>query len=228
MKTKICLVIICFLISCQLRASDIDDNHEPPVISNIKYEYKIVDSDIYGKDCEGKISFQLGPQKGANGYLVAYDYFRHRWTHTHGAMFKRRMFEVEDGQTINFSSDEFYWDINFKVVVYYDDDSRVSSQIFNTNDFISDDDLNTLKMSSSPDYVNDISQPGFIFSGDTLLTTGCASLNMSIYDLLGQCLFDGIVDRNSHIDISHSASNVIIVKYFDNSGQYFVKKLLKP
>lgn len=228
MKTRILLYLIVCFTNLHLFATETSETHDAPLITNIKYDYSIIDSDKYGKDCVGTLSFQLGPQKDVDHYTVARDATNSRWNHAHGFMLLKSWCDIDDNHVCNFTRNEIYWDIYFQVTVTYKDGTQMSSKKLNTNDFIAADDLNILKTSSAMEDGFTNFKPEFTFNANSLIVKCKESISIRVADISGRELFHGKINDRERIDISKSTSNLLIIKCSNINGHSFIQKLFKP
>lgn len=227
MKKCICLSILFSAISIHFFAIEPSETHDAPLITDIKYDYTIVDSERFGKDCVGTLSFQLGPQQDVDYYIVYRDGNNSRWTYSHGFMLLHSWCDIEDeGSTHFFTRNEIYWDIFFQISVTYKDGIRISSKKYNTNDFISEEDLNYLKRFSGTAYISKETEPYLECIGNMLIINSPEPYFFVISDLLGQRIYNGLIEKELQIDLSKSSSNLIIVKYYNNTGNTTIKKFI--
>lgn len=224
---RILIIIICALVSANLNAqnsrTDTQDFDIEPF--NIKYDYSITNED-YGIDCEGELTLSINIPNGTKQILIAWgithkggswsSYKRHFYRYIKVIEFDERQSVIHYRHNINVN-----WGTYFIIWYNMEDGSRLCSDEYNVNSYISPSDLEMLQNYASIDSPEQDSYD-ITYNPDTKTLDVSNGAHLEIYDLSGSRIFDGFVSGS--YSLTYLRGKLIIIRCIINN-QIITKKI---
>jgi hypothetical protein len=114
--------------------------------------------------------------------------------------------------TTNLSIPEIYWGTYFRLCAILYDGTRICSPIYSINDYIEKTDLDELLKASALEEIG-LDKISLHIRNKRLHVNTPMPLNLSIFDLYGEVIFNGDIQQSSEIPLDHINTPIIIARY---------------
>lgn len=194
----------------------VDPSVDSAFIKEISYEYQMIYNEK-GADCTGTLNISMSPPEGTEGVILARSVGHDR----HG----RLIFALKDLYTDDLSlisAHGISWGTYFMLEILLMDGNRIYSDIYYTDDFISEEDLQLIRQQSALDDISTDKAP-MIIKNRHLSVENPDITYIELSDIYGRIVYSGPADRE--IPIEHISTPFIIARYM-LSDNFFTSKIL--
>lgn len=213
---KIILVLfINFMASYDGRAIDLDaDIYEgDSFVTDINYTYQLYTNEKGKTDCSGELNISVKIPQDAEALLYERT-IRH--SHNPHAFLTKNLYKLDNDSMFYVSSPNVYWNIYFRLAIYYKDGHREFSPTYSVRDYIRQEDLQLLEEQTAIDNAQSDSVGLEIQNGALYINTSY-DISLSVVDILGRELFYGQISEPTTIPLTGAASSIVIVRYTDSN-----------
>lgn len=190
------------------------------LVHKIKYTYQLFYNQT-NLDCSGTLDLSLTLPPNTIKLI-----FERTTPHTIDSDLDKLHFLLKSEylDTSNLTIHDIYWGTYFRVCAIIEDGTKEYSPIYSINDYIEQDDLNSLLISTSVESI-EIDKVNLQIENNTLYIYTPKTLYLSISDLSGKLIFNGNIQTQVLIPLEKITSPFIIVTY-KTSDISKTKKLL--
>ncbi|MBD5248001.1 MAG: hypothetical protein HDS54_07555 [Barnesiella sp.] len=185
-------------------------------MEDIIYDYEMISTPNGGKRCVGKLMLNVDVPQGA--VYAIYEHSKPDLQNPNNpdsnivVFVVGRKYDDITKSPLSIVDERISQGTYFRVRFYLEDGTWLTSNIENTNSFISAEDLNVIYPSDSVELILP-SKVRLIVRNEYLQVTTDENLYLNIYDLNGVILFSDIVESSASVSLSYSSSTIVVVQY---------------
>lgn len=207
------LVLIILAFPWLVKASESGMSSPTPVVDslvhNISYDYQLFENS--GKlNCSGTLKFSISIPANAHHIVLARSDRRNPYT-INGVVNLNHKESIPLSVT-EVSKNVIYWNTHFRLFVFLNNSSWISSPLYTISDYVNKNDLELLNQQSSVKNV-DIKNMRLYAENKTLYVETHENIVLSVYDLFGNCLFSGDINGTHSVSLKNLSTPFIIVRY---------------
>ena len=179
------------------------------IIQNIAYNYQLFSDNGARIDCCGTLDLSISfPQ---NTSILIFERTRSHLIDPDTSNLKF-LIKSEYPVTTNLSIPEIYWGTYFRLCAILYDGTRICSPIYSINDYIEKTDLDELLKASALEEIG-LDKISLHIRNKRLHVNTPMPLNLSIFDLYVEVIFNGDIQQSSEIPLDHINTPIIIARY---------------
>ena len=226
MKTRF-IIFITLLVTLSIsQKANAEESESVIAIENVSYQYELF-KDKYGElDCTGtlKISARIPTTPDVKAIILERSTYHYIPEGDRMFLGLKRVIETEPGQThVDIVVENVSWGVYFRLWANYDNNHSIGTDIFTTNSYISEQDLDAILNQSGIENIEE--EPVSITVNDKTLTIETSgSMPLRIFDLQGTTLYSGIAEGEVSIPVN---APFVIVQYKNNNKTITKKIILK-
>lgn len=184
-------------------------NNDKLIIHNVAYNYQLFSDNGARIDCCGTLDLSISFPQNTNMLL-----FERTRSHLIDPDTSKLYFVAKSQYpvTTNLSIPEIYWGTYFRLCAILNDGARVYSPVYSINDYIEKRDLEELLKTSSVEDTG-LDKVTLHIRNKRLHVNTPMPLNLSIFDLYGEVIFNGDIQQSTEIPLDHIDTPIIIARY---------------
>lgn len=212
---KYYLILFISLVSYEGRAVDFDSDiyNVDSFIEDINYTYQLYTNKKGKTDCSGELNITVKIPQDAEALLYERT-IRH--SHNPHSFLTKNLYKLDNESIFYVSSPNVYWNIYFRLAIYYKDGHREFSPTYSVRDYIRQEDLQLLEEQTGIDNAQYDSVGLEVQNGSLYINTSY-NITLSVVDILGRELFSGQISEPTTIPLTGAASSIVIVRYTDSN-----------